>query len=495
MKGHVWFSVILLIILETLLFGFGCTKIDKPVREDENGGTDLSDDSGDEAGDADGCALTIEIEKNEILDTEPLILRCEGETGDVSWSAQPLSGTFQPETGSPVLFIPADVSETTSVIILAEDEEGYSGSVTITIVDEGDPPSPGDVLINEIGWAGTLTSSYDEFIELINKEDRPFYLGDWIVENGGGSGVRLGIYGRIEAESVFLVTNYEYESGQSAITVRPDMSDARLSLVNSACGPYILKDGNETVMDTVGDGGGYLFGANEEGMRASMARYSDSCETSWNPGSWYTEGLSVNLSDSTLGTPGGHNSDTPQGAGPADDSACALVTEYSIDPEDPPELLGMDWAELYITRGGSISQFTVTDIDGEDSPITGGEEITVQAGDYLLVVWHGGKDPYESGEFYREDNVFYIPDTTPTGTKDQVVLLSGDLFVDGLAYTSVQELWDYDSDRDYMLGSGWSGDPIRAKHASRMKNGEGYAEELCAGSWDTAAPATPGAEN
>jgi len=330
-------------------------------------------------------------------------------------------------------------------------------------------------------------------MELINKTDRPFYLGDWIVENGGGSGVRLGIYGRIEAEGVFLVTNYEYESGQSAITVRPDMSDARLSLVNSACGPFILKDRNETVMDTVGDGGGYRFGANEEGMRASMARYTNAYETSWDSEEWYTESLSVNLRDSTLGTPGEHNSDTPWGTGSVDDSACALITEYYIDPPEGP---GMDWAELYITRGGSISPFTATDLDGEDSPITNGEEIIVQAGDYLLVVWHGGKDPYESGEFSREDgNTFYIPDTTPTGTKDQVVLLSGDLFVDGLAYTSVQELWDYDSDRDYMLGAGWSGDPIRAKHASRIKNGGEYAEELCAGSWDTAAAATPGAEN
>jgi hypothetical protein len=458
----------IIILVSLFLFnGSGCTNIDNPVREEA-----LE-------------KLSVSADKYEVLDTESVKLEAKGGIGLVKWVTVPaFKGVFSPETGPKVLFIPPDVTQETAVTIVSSDETGRSVQIIIYVQDEGPPPERGDILINEIAWAGTLTSAYDEYIELVNKSARPFYLSGWKIENAAGSGSPLSFSSRIEATSTFIIANYDEGSEKTALTVAIDYSDSALSIPNSSFEPFVLKNQTGEIFDKVGDGSSYMYGLTGE-IKSSLSRYTDSTTTEWDPGSWYTEGLSINLRDGTLGTPGAINSDIPYETGPSEDDALAVITEFFIDANN--ELIE-DWIELYITKSGNIKNFIVTDLDGTDLPITEGADRYVAIGDYILVIW--------STSYMQDESQYYIPDSNPTGTKDELVLLCGDVFLDGLCYCSGDIMFD---DEDKIRGSGWTGDPViftDQKHASKKLDGDGeYCNAMQAESWDTYAEPTPGLEN
>jgi hypothetical protein len=460
---------ILLIGFSFFLNGAGCTKIETPVRPESSGDQSIS----------------ITPDGFEILDTEPLRLKSSGGEGTVSWSTEPpFEGCFQPAQGDLVLFTPPDVGEELFISIIASDSRGSSVRIEIRIIDEGPPPVPGDVLINEIAWPGTCTSVYDEYIEITNKTDRTFYLNNWKIENAAGAGNPLTFSGKLQPSSLFLIANYPESSEKSAITCRVDCTEAGLSLPNSQAGPYILKNHCGEIFDTVGDGGTYRHGKNDAVMRASMARFTSSIDREWNPESWYTEGTSVNLSDGTCGTPGAPNSDLSDTGSSGEQGANALITEFFIDVNDGSV---EDWAELFIIHEGNLKNIVLTDLDGDsDSSITGGLDCVIAAGEYVQVIW--------SSTFSRDGNIFYIPDVNPTGTKDELVLLRGEEFLDGICYCSTVEA-QFD-DRDEMLDYGWTGEPIRSKYASRRMDENGsYLRSMQASDWDVETQPTPGAPN
>ena len=97
----------------------------------------------------------------------------------------------------------------------------------------------------------------------------------------------------------------------------------------------------------------------------------------------------------------------------------------------------------------------------------------------------------------QDENQFYIPDSNPTGTKDELVLLCNDIFLDGLCYYfSGDVMFD---DKEEIEGCGWTGDPIiltAPKHASKRLDGDGdYINVMQDESWDTDTEPTPGLEN
>ena len=468
--------------LTHVMYSGGCNNIETPVREkNENLGQNGE--------------LVIQCDHLDILDTEPLLLSVEGGTDDISWRVEPdTHGSFTPETGESVLFIPADISDEATVTIYAEDTEGNKGQLTLHLVDEGAPPSIGDILINEIAWAGTLSSAYDEYIEIVNRTDRTFYLNNWHIENGAGSGTPLPFSGKIEPASVFLIANYVEGSEKTAISCSIQFTAASLSISNSTFGPFVLTTGEGSIMDSVGDGGDYALGLNTPETRSSISRYTWSTTTQWSADSWYTESQSINLMDGTLGTPGAANSDEPFHAGPGEDDALAILTEYAVDPNDD---IGEDWAEIHITRSGSMVNFVLTDLDGEDEPITFGLDVKAVAGDYFLVVWHDYDEGYdfETNGYIIDENTIYIPDNPPTGTKDQIVLLCAGFFLDGLCYYTEGNDF-FDNDEQSMRDYGWTGDPVLGKYGSKRYVEENqYDNSLAASSWDTGAGATPGAAN
>ncbi|UCB46702.1 MAG: lamin tail domain-containing protein [Spirochaetota bacterium] len=461
MKLSPFISVITILVCLFLFSGSGCTNIDNPIREEV-----LE-------------ALSIVADKYTILDTESVILEAVGGVGLIQWDTVPaLDGAFSPETGPRVLFSPPDVAQKTTITIISKDETERHVQILITVEDEGPPPQAGDVLINEIAWAGTVTSSYDEYIELINRSSRPFYLSGWKIENAAGTGNALTFSGRIEALSTFLITNYNENSEKTAITARIDYSDSALSIPNSTFGPFILKNQEDEIFDNVGDGNSYTYGFTGD-IKSSLSRYTYSTATEWNIDSWYTEGISLNLKDETFGTPGAANSDTPYQTGPSEDDALALITEYHVDAHDE---IGEDWIELFITKSGNIKNLVITDLDAGDSSITNGLDVYREEGEFLLVVW--------SDSFGSSGNVYYIPDTKPPGTKDELVLLCQTKLIDGLCYSVDGNLPD---DYEKLCGFGWEGDPVGSLHASRIKDVNGdYNDTMNTASWDIEAAPTPG---
>ena len=469
-------------MLSQVLLSSGCTNIDTPVRDAAN-----SEDS--------YSTLTVHCERSIILDTEPFALTAEGGQGLIFWRCVPDMGQcFQPQTGKHVLFIPPDITGEQSVAIFAEDERGSSAPVHIKIMDEGEPPAPGDIIINEIAWSGTLTSASDEYIELLNTSDRPFYLNNWRIERAGGSDAPLGFSGRIEPAAVFLIANYVEGSEKTAISCAIQYSNTSLSLPNRAFGPFVLINGQGMTMDCVGDGGNYTHGINVPDVRSSASRHTWSGEIQWSPESWYTESQSVNLDDGTLGTPGAVNSDLPLQEGPNAEDASAILTEYAVDPVDD---IGEDWAEIHITVSGTLANFTLTDLDGDDRPITCGRDIQAVEGEYYLVIWHDYDDDYdfESNGYIIDGNCIFIPDNPPTGTKDQIVLLCGSHFLDGLCYYTDGNDF-FDNDEQQMRDYGWLEDPILGKYAAKYRDSDGkYVNYLISDSWVTDTLPSPGSSN
>jgi hypothetical protein len=447
------------------LCGSGCTNIDNPVREEET------------------AELVITAGMTEVLDTEPVRLEALGGSGTIAWETEPQAfGSFSPDGDKSVVYSPPDVDGTVAVTITARDDTGRSSTVQITVIDEGPPPSPGDILLNEIAWAGTLTSSYDEYIEIINSTERPFFLPFWKIENAAGSGTPLVFSGRIQKNGVFLIANYPSESEKTAITCRIDFTDSAVSLSNTFFGPFILKDSHGSTFDTVGDGGDYTDNLKGD-KKPSLSRYTYAGTPGWDGDSWYTEGTSVNLSDGTFGTPGAENSDTPLYTGPGEDDALAIITEFGVNTD---EEIGEDWVELLITRSGNLKNLVVTDLDADDSSISGGEDVWEEAGTYILVVW--------SDEAFIEGNTFYISDTDLPGTKDEIALMCGNTFIDGLCYSVDDKLPD---DYEDLCVYGWEGDPIGSLSASRRTEdgGSGYMTAMIPASWDASASSSPGEKN
>ena len=107
------------------------------------------------------------------------------------------------------------------------------------IIDQTIEPAEGDILINEIGWAGSMYSAYDEYIELINKSDFDIYMYNYQIENAAGAKNTLTISGKITKHSVFLITNYPYNDDRTAINNVPDFVSPQLSLNNGINGPFI----------------------------------------------------------------------------------------------------------------------------------------------------------------------------------------------------------------------------------------------------------------
>jgi hypothetical protein len=129
--------------------------------------------------------------------------------------------------------------------------------------------------------------------------------------------------------------------------------------------------------------------------------------------------------------------------------------------------------------------------------MTCGEDISADAGEYYLVVWHDYDEGYdfEDRGYLIEGNRIYIPDNPPAGTKDQIVLLCAGQFMDGLCYYSEGSPF-FDDDEPRMREYGWTGDPIPGKHAARLPQGDGgFLSPQAAESWDTNAQQTPGAPN
>ena len=127
--------------------------------------------------------------------------------------------------------------------------------------------APGPVVISEIKWMGSMTSSSDEWIELYNLSPSPIDLDGWVIAKPGSDGevqemVRLEA-GTLAPGEVFLVSNFGHGDDRTSLDVAPDLVNSAVSLANSKL-QVLLYDG------TPGEGGRLVDRA-DDGSGAPLA--------------------------------------------------------------------------------------------------------------------------------------------------------------------------------------------------------------------------------
>lgn len=161
----------------------------------------------------------------------------------------------------------------------------------------------GEVVINEVAWAGSSDNSNDEWIELYNTGNQAVDLSGWSIVDDGTSEYKI-TAGTIAPHGYFLIEDSEESVGNK-------QADAIIGLSLANAGDsLVLKDNSGTVIDEVNKSGG-AWPAGNNTTKASMERIkpdkSGNEPTNWENaksgnGSKGRNGLDL------LGTPGSVNS-------------------------------------------------------------------------------------------------------------------------------------------------------------------------------------------
>ena len=123
--------------------------------------------------------------------------------------------------------------------------------------------SGGDVVINEVAWAGSVDGSSDEWIELYNNTSQTIDLTGWYIEDDGSSVYEIQS-GEIGPHGYFLIEDSEESVSNPADAV------ISISLANSG-DSLALFDAEGNVMDTVNTSGGAWFAGNS-GDKSTMEK-------------------------------------------------------------------------------------------------------------------------------------------------------------------------------------------------------------------------------
>jgi uncharacterized repeat protein (TIGR01451 family) len=107
-----------------------------------------------------------------------------------------------------------------------------------------------EAVINEVGWAGTDCSPYDEWIELYNNTGAPLDLAGWTLEAIDGT-PSISLQGTIPAQGYFLL---ERQDDDTISDIPADLIYA--GALEDAGETLELRDGAATLIDTANAGGG-----------------------------------------------------------------------------------------------------------------------------------------------------------------------------------------------------------------------------------------------
>ena len=228
----------------------------------------------------------------------------------------------------------------------------------------------GDVIINELMWTGSTSSSYDEWIELRNKTGNPIDLSGWQLtkKSSGAEGLMLQISsGTIPANGYFLISNYNASS--SKINITPDLVATDVSLANTQLQIKLYDgqwNGNSNLMDTADDGSG-APAAGDNTNKYSMMRIDppgDGTQAS----NWFTadfaNGWDVGATEK--GTPGSSN----YAAGALDHFVIDNVNNQKVNVAFPINVTAKDASDLTVTSfTGTVD---ISDLSSTITPIISG---------------------------------------------------------------------------------------------------------------------------
>jgi len=167
-------------------------------------------------------------------------------------------------------------------------------------------PGSGDVVINEINWAGNNSDSDDEWLELRNITSFPIDISGWKLEGAAsGSTVITITSGVIPANGLFLLSNFSKTDSSSRLNIDPDIVTTTLQLDNTAL-LVTLKDISDVVIDVADDGVGVPLAGSNVAPKKSMERISPPGDgtqsTNWQTATTHTN-MDGSGSTEEFGTP------------------------------------------------------------------------------------------------------------------------------------------------------------------------------------------------
>ena len=199
-----------------------------------------------------------------------------------------------------------------TLALLSDTETSSGNTITVGVWD-----SVGDVVINELMWMGSFSSSDDEWIELKNTTSHEIDLSGWQITKwvaGTHEELILTIPNgkKIPANGYFLISNSD--KATSKINVEPDLVDSSVVLVNNDLQIKLYDgtwNGGATLIDTADDGtGGPAAGDNSN--KFSMER-NDTPGDGTQAANWHncldssSTGLYWDAGATERGTPGAAN--------------------------------------------------------------------------------------------------------------------------------------------------------------------------------------------
>ncbi len=249
----------------------------------------------------------------------------------------------------------------------------------------------GDVVINEVAWAGTSDDSNDEWIELYNPTSQEVDLSGWFIEDDVTTKYIIHS-GKIAAHGYFLV-----EDNEDSIKNLTAGAVTGVSLANAG-DALILKDPAGNIVDSANISGGAWYAGNAT-SKATMERIDPLVKVD-SAANWATA-VSSNGSigrngGSILGTPGSANS-AYSGHGPevSISGKNANIGEnltVSLDAKDAVDLYGYGFEINYDSAVLSYVAATESSFlksDGKETSFSAalqnGVEGTLIVGDARLV--------------------------------------------------------------------------------------------------------------
>jgi len=189
----------------------------------------------------------------------------------------------------------------------------------------------GSIVINEVSWAGSKTSGFDEWIELKNPTSSDISLMGFTLLDDGEE-VLTFTNEIIKGGSFFLI-----EKREESTSVKSDFIMSKMSLANS--GDFLeLLDETGTIVDEV-NSSGTMWPAGSSTSNASMSRVSSDVsgdeKTNWQTSKTGNGSLDSG-GEQVVGTPGGENnlSDTDSES-EGGNSGTNLTPEISIKLIEP----------------------------------------------------------------------------------------------------------------------------------------------------------------
>lgn len=228
------------------------------------------------------------------------------------------------------------------------------------------PELPPSVIISEIAWAGTETSSSDEWIELYNASDQDIDLSGWVLED---ETAQLNLdFSKAKNKEIKFHSYYLIERGDdnTISDISADFVSPFSGGLNNSDGKgerLILRNSSKEVIDEINFLEGWPAGDNKE--KTTMERISPDAPGN-NPGSWKTNNkIEINGKDekniSILGTPKKINSASSIEGWPENQP------EADPDPAPEPEPApAVEIAEFsYIQKGYPNSEIQMEISEGK----------------------------------------------------------------------------------------------------------------------------------